>query len=193
MAQRTSLTAGDILVSVSLAAILRFGLYPAYRTYFVFPWNQPVYTGFLILCLGTLLTAVPRPGAISLWTGAWALMDLAFQGGVPAYLIGYAPIPLLTELALWILGRWGDPAGVLVAAAIYGLGHSTWTWIAYNEIWLIPPYPADLFARVAAISVLGAAPAASLAGHGAVRALRAVLAHQRARMAGTGLPRIRDR
>ncbi len=158
-------TVSEGLAIVASAALLRFVLYPVYRLYFAFPWDQGVYAGFLSICFVTSLRIAPRPGSTILWTATWTLLDYVFQGGALPYLLGYAPIPVLTELTFWLMGRWGqDLPSALIGAVVYQMGHSTWTWIAYNEIWLIPPYPLATFATVGPVAVLLAAPIGAAVG-----------------------------
>lgn len=148
-------TVVDLITIVLYAALLRFVFYYVYKTYLAFPWDQSVYAAFMAFSMAAMLVVVPKPGAILLWTITWVLLDYFFQRGVSVYLLGYTPIPILAEIVFWIMNRWGDDLrSVLVGTMVYQAGHSIWTWITYNEVWFIPPYPLNVFLVVAPVSVL---------------------------------------
>lgn len=166
-----AILAARLLTVLVTAALLRFGLYSIYSAYFAFPWNQVVYAGFMGFCLAVTLVIIPRPGIVVLWTAAWMFFDYVFQGGALAYLLGYIPVPVLTELSFSLMRRWGgDFRSLLVGTMVYQAGHATWTWIAYNEIWFTPPYPLLTFLQVA--------PAALFVGNSLGVALGYILVRQ---------------
>ena len=160
-------TAVDLITIAIFAVLLRFGFFYVYRALSVaFPFSQAVFPVFLAFCLTGVLALVPKGGAATLFTVAWQLINLFFQGEDVRFLLMYIPVPIVTELAFVMMKKYGDDMrSAIIGSMVYIALATVAVYFAIVYIFLMTEYTIPIALGILALSTLVSAPVGGYIGH----------------------------